>query len=152
MKFFERLLDHARMLMDAGLPVVLAGDYNVVPTALDVYPAHALSENALLQPQPRSAFEQLLAQGWCDALRTLDPSARLYTFWDYKRDRFARDDGLRLDHLLLSPVLTGRLSAGGVDRDVRAAPDASDHAPAWIALSKRPAPRRRAQTAGRVTR
>ena len=95
------------------------------------------NDDALLQPEVRRAYAQLSAQGWTDALRTLHPDdARLFTFWDYKRNRWPRDAGLRLDHLLLSPELAPRLRAGGVDRTVRGLPDASDHAPAWIELAE----------------
>ena len=133
--WFERLIAHAQGLLDAGVPAVLAGDYNVVPTDLDIYPTTSRSKDALLQPESRDAYRRLVDQGWTDALRTLHPGARLYTFWDYKRDRWARDAGLRLDHLLVSPDLAPRLRAAGVDREVRGQPGASDHAPAWIDLA-----------------
>ena len=116
------------------MPVVLAGDYNVVPTDVDIYPTKSWAKDALLQPAPRAAFRRLLDQGWTDALRARHPKAPLYTFWDYKRDRWARDAGLRLDHLLLSPQLAERLRDAGVDREVRGEHGASDHAPAWIRL------------------
>ena len=133
--WFERLIAHAQGLLDAGVPAVLAGDYNAVPTDLDIYPTTSWSKDALLQPESRDAYRRLVDQGWTDALRTLHPGARLYTFWDYKRDRWARDAGLRLDHLLVSPDLAPRLRAAGVDREVRGQPGASDHAPAWIDLA-----------------
>ncbi len=132
--WLERLLLHAGDLFASGLPVVLAGDFNVVPTEFDVYPGHSYADNALLQPEPRAAFARLLAQGWTDALRTLYPDAPTFTFWDYKRNRWPRDAGLRIDHLLLSVGLRDRLAGGGVDRAVRAEEGASDHAPAWIDL------------------
>ena len=133
--WFERLLVHARMLADSGHPVVLAGDYNVVPTDADIYATRSWLKNALLQPAPRAAYRRLLAQGWLDALRALHPEDRVYTFWDYLRNSWPRDAGLRLDHLLLSESIRPRLVAAGVDRHVRGRDNASDHAPVWIELS-----------------
>ena len=132
--WFERLTVHAAGLHAAGVPAVLAGDYNVVPTDLDIYPTTSWTNDALLQPESRAAFRRLLDQGWTDAIRALHPSQPMYTFWDYKRGRWRRDAGLRLDHLLLSPPLVSRLSEAGVDREVRAQEGASDHAPAWLVL------------------
>jgi exodeoxyribonuclease III len=132
--WFERLIAHAAELYAIDVPAVLAGDYNVVPTDLDIYPTKSWAKDALLQPESRAAFRRLLDQGWTDAIRTLHPADPMYTFWDYKRDRWRRDAGLRLDHLLLSAPLAGRLADAGVDRDVRGQQGASDHAPAWITL------------------
>jgi exodeoxyribonuclease III len=132
--WFERLIAHAAELRAAAVPTVLAGDYNVVPTDLDIYPTKSWAKDALLQPASRAAFARLLDQGWTDAIRTRHPAAPMYTFWDYKRDRWRRDAGLRLDHLLLSAPLVGRLADAGVDREVRGREGASDHAPAWIVL------------------
>ena len=132
--WFERLIAHAAELIKAGVPVVLAGDYNVVPTVHDIYPTRSLDDNALVQPQSRQAFSRLLQQGWTDALRKLYPEGPLWTFWDYKRNRWPADKGMRLDHFLLSPAVSDRLVNGGVDRWVRAEENASDHAPAWIEL------------------
>ena len=132
--WFERLIQRAAELMAAGIPVVLAGDYNVVPTVDDIYPTRSLDNNALIQPASRQAFRRLLNQGWTDALRKLHPDGPLWTFWDYKRERWLADKGMRLDHLLLSPLLSERLVDGGVDRWVRGEENASDHAPAWIML------------------
>ena len=132
--WFERLIAHAAELHAAGVPAVLAGDYNVVPTDLDIYPTTSWAKDALLQPASRAAFTRLLDQGWTDAIRSLHPSEPIYTFWDYKRNRWQRDAGLRLDHLLLSPSLADRLVDAGVDREVRGQAGASDHAPAWVAL------------------
>ena len=132
--WFERLIAHAAGLLAAGVPAVLAGDYNVVPTDFDIYPTKSWSNDALLQPESRAAFQRLLDQGWTDAIRTLHPADPMYTFWHYMRDRWRRNAGLRLDHLLLSPPLVGRLAVAGVDREVRGREGASDHAPAWIAL------------------
>jgi exodeoxyribonuclease-3 len=143
--WFERLTAHAQSLREAGVPVVLAGDYNVVPTDSDIYPTKSYARNALLQPASRAAFRRLLDQGWADAVRTLHPDAEIYTFWDYLREAWPRDAGLRLDHLLVSPDLAPRLKAAGVDRWVRGAAGASDHAPAWITLAPAaPTTRRRA--------
>src|SRR6266581_3275015 len=132
--WFERLIAHAAELMASGAPVVLAGDYNVVPTPQDIYPTRSLDNNALIQPASRQAFARLLAQGWTDAMRKLHPQGPLWTFWDYKRERWPKDKGMRLDHFLLSPEMSERLVDGGVDRWVRGEVNASDHAPAWIML------------------
>jgi len=132
--WFERLILHANNLIMAGAPVVLAGDYNVVPTQQDIYPTQSLDKNALVQPASREAFQRLLRQGWTDALRKLHPSGPLWTFWDYKFERWQADKGMRLDHLLLSPQLFPLLIDAGVDRWVRGEDNASDHAPAWIRL------------------
>ncbi|AFL50110.1 exodeoxyribonuclease-3 [Sinorhizobium fredii] len=130
----QRLASHAAELFETGLPVVLAGDYNVVPEPRDIYPTRSYDENALVQPESRAAFRQLLDQGWLDALRKLYPQEQLFTFWDYRRNRWQRDAGLRLDHFLLSRKLTRRLTGAGIDRDVRGQENASDHAPVWITL------------------
>jgi exodeoxyribonuclease-3 len=132
--WFERLIAHARELITAGVPVILAGDYNVVPTMQDIYQTRSLDNNALIQPQSRQAFARLLSQGWTDALRRLHPDGPLWTFWDYKRDRWAANKGMRIDHVLLSPDMSERLVDGGVDRAVRGEENSSDHAPAWIVL------------------
>jgi exodeoxyribonuclease-3 len=132
--WFERLIAHAGELHAANVPAVLAGDYNVVPTDLDIYPTTSWANDALLQPESRAAFRRLLDQGWTDAIRALHPSEPMYTFWHYMRNRWERNAGLRIDHLLLSPPLANRLVEAGVDRQVRGQVDASDHAPAWIVL------------------
>lgn len=132
--WFERLITHAAELLASGVPVVLAGDYNVVPTPEDIYPTRSLDNNALIQPESRRAFARLLAQGWTDAMRKLRPSGPLWTFWDYKFERWEKDKGMRLDHFLLSPNMSDRLADGGVDRWVRGEVNASDHAPVWIKL------------------
>lgn len=136
--WFERLIAHAAELHATGLPVILAGDYNVVPTDADIYPSKSWAKDALLQPESRAAFRRLLERGWADAIRACHPVGPMYTFWDYKRDRWPRDAGLRLDHILLSPSLAERLVDAGVDRDVRGAPGASDHAPTWAVLGSPP--------------
>lgn len=135
--WFRRLHRHAARLVKRSAPVILAGDFNVMPTELDVYKPERWVDDALFRPDVRAAFHRLLAQGWVDALRTLHPGERLYTFWDYFRNAWPRDAGLRIDHLLLNPAAARRLAAAGVDRAVRGWEKASDHAPAWIELHDR---------------
>ncbi len=133
--WLERLIAHAATLYQSGLPVVLAGDYNVVPTDFDIYSATSSWKNdALLQPAPRAAYARLIDQGWCDSIRRLHPDERMYTFWDYLRNAWQRDAGLRIDHVLLSAPLADRLHSCGVDREERGKGHASDHAPAWVKL------------------
>ena len=132
--WFKRLRAHAAKLLKADVPVVLAGDYNVAPTALDIYPTRSWDKDALIQPKSRAAFKALVDQGWCDGIRELHPAQPMFTFWDYQRNRWPRDAGLRLDHLLLSPAVAPRLMKAGVDRDIRGEDGASDHAPAWVVL------------------
>jgi len=128
----ERLLAHAKGLVRSKAPVVLAGDYNIVPTDFDIYSLRSYADDALVQPQPRALYEKLLNQGWLDAIRTKHPKERIYTYWDYMRKRWERDAGLRIDHLLLNKTLAPRLVAAGVDKDVRGETGASDHAPVWV--------------------
>ncbi|WP_240230511.1 exodeoxyribonuclease III [Devosia lacusdianchii] len=128
----ERLLAHAADLCETGFPVVLAGDYNIVPEPRDIYETTSYRDNALVQPASRALFQRLLDQGWTDALRTLHPDETIYTFWDYMRQRWPRNAGLRLDHFLLAGGMEAKLRSGGVDRDIRGQEGASDHAPAWI--------------------
>ena len=130
----ERLIVHAAELFATGLPVILAGDYNIVPEPRDIYATTSYDKNALVQKQPRAQFKRLLAQGWVDAIRKLHPDETVYSFWDYTRNRWPRDAGLRLDHMLLSKKLVRRLTAASVDREVRGADGASDHAPVMITL------------------
>jgi len=132
--WLKRLRSHAQKFIKQDIPVVLAGDYNVAPTPSDIYPTRSWDKDALIQPKSRAAFAALVDQGWCDAIRELHPGEPMYTFWDYMRNRWPRDAGLRLDHLLLSPALAPRLKKAGVDRDVRGEDGASDHAPAWVVL------------------
>lgn len=134
LKWFRRLKAHARKLLAQKIPVILAGDYNVAPTELDIYPTRSWDNDALIQPESRKAYQHLLKQGWTDALRALHPRERLYTFWDYKRNRWARNAGLRLDHILLSPTLATSLRSAGVDMRIRGVDGASDHAPVWAEL------------------
>ncbi len=133
--WFERLITHASELLAAKVPVVLAGDYNVVPTEADIWRGHHEQGSALLQPQARAAFQRLLDQGWTDALRKVQPDGPPWTFWAYLRQRWPNDKGMRLDHLLLSPDVSVRLTDAGVSRGARGQEGASDHAPAWIKLA-----------------
>ena len=135
LEWFKRLSTHARKLLRQDVPVVLAGDYNVAPTAIDIYPTKSWDNDALVQPESRAAYARLVKQGWTDAVRTLHGEERVYTFWHYMRNRWQRDAGLRLDHVLLSPALKLRLKAAAVDRSARGKENASDHAPVWITLA-----------------
>ena len=135
--WFKRLDRHAGRLLRQNVPVILAGDFNVAPTPIDIYPTRSWDKDALVQPASRAAYAKLTKQGWADAVREVHPDQRVYTFWHYMRNRFGRDAGLRLDHLLLSPAIATRLTDAGVDRAVRGKEDASDHAPVWIKLRRR---------------
>ncbi len=135
LRWLKRMADHSASLLDAGIPVVLAGDWNVIPTDEDVYKPERWKDDALMQPEARAAFEAILAQGWTDAIRAIHPKERIYTFWDYWRNAFQRDAGIRIDHLLVSPDAAPRLKDAGVDRNVRGRENASDHAPAWVRLA-----------------
>jgi exodeoxyribonuclease-3 len=134
--WFDRLIDHAADLIAAGVPAILAGDYNVMPTERDVYKPERWTDDALFAPEVRTAYTRLIGQGWTDALRTRHPDETIYTFWDYFRNAYGRNAGLRIDHLLLSPAIAGRLAAAEVDRHVRGWEKSSDHAPVWIALGQ----------------
>jgi exodeoxyribonuclease-3 len=134
--WFERLAAYAAELVATGAPVVLAGDFNVMPTDLDVYKPERWIDDALFRPEVREAFQRLLAQGWTDAIRAVHPDERIYTFWDYFRNAWGRDAGLRIDHVLLSPSVAKRLNDAGVDREVRGWEKASDHAPTWVDLAE----------------
>ncbi len=155
LSWFERFIEHAAGLFSSGHPVVLAGDYNVIPTDEDIYNPRSWKKDAPLQPESRECFERLLAQGWTDALRAKYPDERIYTFWDYFRQHWQKNSGLRIDHLLLSADLAPRLIDAGVDRWVRDQEHASDHAPTWItlkgeasgkAVQEKPAKRSKAKT------
>jgi exodeoxyribonuclease-3 len=137
LKWFERLTKHAADLLRSKEPVILTGDYNVMPTELDVYKPERWVDDALFRPETRAAFKKLVDQGWTDALRKLHPDEKIYTFWDYFRNAFGRDAGLRIDHFLLSPTIEKRLKAAGVDREVRGWEKTSDHAPVWIELKNK---------------
>jgi exodeoxyribonuclease-3 len=132
--WFERFIAHAATLCRSGQPAVLAGDYNVVPTDFDIYNPRSWLKDALLQPETRECYRRLLAQGWMDAIRAKFPDQRVYTFWDYFRQHWQTNSGLRIDHLLLNPELAPRLAEAGVDTWVRGQPGASDHAPTWVTL------------------
>lgn len=134
--WLARLNRRAAELVKTCTPAVLAGDFNIIPTELDAYKPERWVDDALFRPESRAAFEALLDQGWRDALRSLHPAERFFTFWDYFRNAFPRDAGLRIDHLLLSPTLSSRLVAAGVDRHVRGWAKTSDHAPVWVELEK----------------
>ncbi len=134
LKWFERLQVHAAELMESKKPVILTGDYNVMPTELDVYKPEKWVNDALFRPETRDAFQKLMSQGWTDAIRTLYPDEKIYTFWDYFRNAYGRDAGLRIDHFLLSPKVAKKLTAAGVDKHVRGWEKTSDHAPVWIEL------------------
>ena len=149
LRWFERLRAYAATLRKLDAPVVLAGDYNVMPTELDVYKPERWLDDALFRPEVRAAFRALTKQGWTDALRALHPGEPIYTFWDYFRNAYARNAGLRIDHLLLNPAVAARLAAAAVDREVRGWEKASDHAPVWIELKDGRKPARRASRARR---
>jgi len=136
LRWFERLTERAAALLKFNIPVVMVGDYNVMPTELDVYKPERWLDDALFRPEVREAFKNLVAQGWTDAIRKLYPDQVIYTFWDYFRNAYGRNAGLRIDHFLLSPQLDARLTAGGVDYDVRGWEKSSDHAPVWIEVSE----------------
>ncbi len=135
--WFQRLTAHAATLLASDKPVILTGDYNVMPTELDVYKPERWVNDALFRPETREAFHKLVEQGWTDAIRTLYPNEVIYTFWDYFRNAFGRNAGLRIDHFLLSSHLKKNLTAAGVDRYVRGWEKSSDHAPVWIELSEK---------------
>ncbi len=133
--WFDRLRRHAATLHRTGAPIVLAGDFNVVPTDRDIYPTRSWDGDALVHPESRAALRRLLGRTWTDSLRHHYPKARVYSFWSYFRKRWERDAGLRIDHILISKGLRGRLIDAGIDRAVRSVPGASDHAPVWLALA-----------------
>ena len=134
LRWMERLIVHAAELVERDIPAVLAGDYNVIPTDCDVYKPERWVDDALFRVETREAFGRLIGQGWTDALRTMHPNAQIYTYWDYFRNAYGRDAGLRIDHLLLNAPAAARLERAGVDRDVRGWEKASDHAPTWVDL------------------
>lgn len=136
LEWFKRLSARARALLKIDVPTILAGDFNVMPTELDVYKPERWLEDALFRPETRAAFKRLVAQGWTDAIRKLYPDDVIYTFWDYFRNAYGRNAGLRIDHFLLSPHFDGRLLSAGVDREVRGWEKSSDHAPVWIEVGE----------------
>lgn len=133
--WMKRLMEHAKKLEGFNLPVALIGDYNVIPTEMDTYKPEKYLENALFRPEPRKLFKQMVDSGWTDAIRHFHPDERIYTFWDYLRNAYARDAGLRLDHFLLNSRLKNKLLKAGVDKEERGRDHSSDHAPAWIELA-----------------
>jgi exodeoxyribonuclease III len=151
LRWLQRLKGYASDLLDLDVPIMLAGDFNVIPTDLDVYNPARWQNDALFLPEVRDAFHALTAQGWTDAVRALHPDEPIYTFWDYLRNAWGRNAGLRLDHFLLSSQLTDRLVSAGVDREVRGWEQASDHAPVWIELSTNSVPARRRRSSTRRT-
>ena len=134
LRWMQRLADRARDLLAEERPVVLAGDYNVIPNDDDTYSVRAMQDDALMQPESRAAYRALVAQGWTDALRTRFPNGGIWTFWDYQAGAWRRDAGFRIDHLLLSPLAADRLLDAGVDKDYRGREKASDHAPTWVRM------------------
>lgn len=136
LRWLERLSERAEKLLSFKVPVILVGDFNVIPTEFDAYKPERWVDDALFRPETRDAFKKLMHQGWIDAIRKLYPNEKIYTFWDYFRNAYTRDAGLRIDHFLLSPELDHRLIAAGVDRHVRGWEKTSDHAPVWITLSE----------------
>ena len=135
LKWLDRLKGHAQELLDSGLPALLIGDYNVIPTEMDVYKPERWAKDALFSPQAREKYRELVEQGWTDAIRHLFPEERIYTFWPYWRNSFVRDAGIRIDHALLSPSLAPGLKAAGVDRTPRGWEKTSDHAPMWVEIA-----------------
>lgn len=133
--WMERLLERAEELFATERPVVLAGDYNVIPTDNDVHSPAAMADDALTQPESRAAFRRLAAMGWTDAIRARFPMGKIWTYWDYQAGAWQRDAGLRIDHLMLSPVAADRLVDAGVDKEYRGREKASDHTPVWIELA-----------------
>lgn len=134
LNWLDRLYDYAQQLIDADVPAVLIGDYNVIPTEMDVYKPERWAKDALFSPEAREQYAELVAQGWTDAIRHLHPDERIYTFWHYWRQAFERNSGIRIDHALVSPALAPKLKAAGVDRTPRAWEKTSDHAPMWVEL------------------
>jgi exodeoxyribonuclease III len=137
LNWFTRLTDYAQKVVTLEAPVILAGDYNVIPTNLDAYKPERWVKDALFFPESRAAYRKLLAQGWTDAIRKLHPKESIYTFWDYFRNAYARNAGIRIDHFLLNASAANMLAAAGVERDVRGWEKSSDHAPTWITLAEK---------------
>lgn len=137
LKWFKRLATHSKKLLEQKVPAALIGDFNVMPTELDVYKPERWVNDALFRIEVRDAFKKLVEQGWTDAIRKLFPKERIYTFWDYFRNAYQRDAGLRIDHFLLNAQLKRRLVNAGVDKHVRGWEKTSDHAPVWIELKEK---------------
>jgi exodeoxyribonuclease-3 len=136
LKWFQRLAERSEALLSLKTPVILIGDFNVMPTELDVYKPERWIDDALFRPEVRKAFFDIVSQGWTDAIRTLYPNEVIYTFWDYFRNAYARNAGLRIDHFLLSPQVAKKLQSGGVDSHVRGWEKTSDHAPVWVKIEE----------------
>lgn len=136
LSWMQRLYNHAQELLNTGKPVVITGDFNVIPTDFDVYKIERVKRDALFQPESKQAYRELLDQGWTDALRYLYPDEQIFTFWDYFRNAYTRNAGMRIDHFLLSKQLVPRLKGAGVHVDVRGWEKSSDHAPVWIELAE----------------
>jgi exodeoxyribonuclease-3 len=132
--WLERLIEKSKKLIKIKAPVILLGDYNVIPTDLDAYKPERWVKDAVFFPEAKAAYQRILKQGWIDAIRYLFPEEKIFTYWDYFRNAFARDAGIRMDHILLSPELKKRLLDGGVDRNVRSWEKTSDHAPVWVEI------------------
>ncbi len=147
--WFKRLHEYAKKLLTLDKPVILAGDYNVIPTELDAYKPERWVKDALFFPESRAAYHKLLAQGWTDAIRKLHPDEAIYTFWDYFRNAYARDAGIRIDHFLLNDQAAARLASAGVNREVRGWEKTSDHAPTWIVLADKKKATRRVKQKGK---
>ena len=135
LRWLDRFTAHTSALIASGKPVILAGDFNVIPTETDVYKPERWVNDALFRPEVRMAFKTIVNQGWTDALRKIYPDETIYTFWDYFRNSYERNSGMRIDHFLLTPDLDKRLTSAGVDRNVRGWEKSSDHAPVWIEFS-----------------
>ena len=136
--WMDRLARRARCLLAQEEMFVLGGDYNVCPTDVDVFSPTAFASDALCQPQSRQALRALINLGLTDALRAVSDDSDLFTFWDYQAGAFQKNDGIRIDHLLLSPQAADRMVAGGVDKHVRGWEKPSDHVPAWVDLDIQP--------------
>ena len=136
MAWMERLLQKGKKLVKSDEPVVLLGDYNVVPTDLDAQKPERWVNDAVFFPEPKAAYARLLEQGWTDSIRKLYPNEKIFSYWDYFRNAFNRDAGIRMDHILLNPVIAAGLKAGGVDRHVRGWEKTSDHAPVWVTVKQ----------------
>jgi len=132
LRWLDRFIDHAATLVAREEPVILAGDYNVIPTERDVYKPERWVDDALFRIEVREEFGRLMGQGWTDAIRSRYPNETIYTFWDFFRNAYERNAGLRIDHLLLNPNVRDRLTDAGVDRNVRGWERPSDHAPTWV--------------------
>lgn len=133
--WFERLITYSGKLLKAENPVIITGDFNVIPTEVDVYKPERWVNDALFRPEVRQAFNKLIDNGWTDAIRKLYPNEVIYTFFDYFRNAYGRNAGLRIDHFLLNPQMVPRLNNAGTDHSVRGWEKTSDHVPVWIEVA-----------------